>query len=36
MYKGKLAPSDVYVYVIEVRTGECLTAQLTGDVTLIR
>ncbi len=36
MYKGKLAPSEVYVYVIEIKTGECLTSKLTGDVTLIR
>ncbi|MEM1323527.1 MAG: PKD domain-containing protein [Bacteroidota bacterium] len=36
MYNGELAPSDVYVYVIEYSVLGCPTVQRVGDVTLIR
>lgn len=35
-YKGKLSPSDVYVFIIEVSFQECFSQKFVGDVTLIR
>ena len=33
---GKMAPSDVYMYNIEISTSECTIGKMKGDVTLIR
>lgn len=35
-YKGKLAPSDVYVYYIEISYLDCIHEEKSGDVTLVR
>ena len=35
-HKGRLAPSDVYVYKISISLEGCPETTLTGDVTLIR
>ncbi len=36
MYNDKMAPSDVYIYNIEVSTADCPIGKMNGDVTLIR